>query len=47
LVGVGGRKAVNDFLNGGSKLGERRMVAPVEGAAFEEFPEAFDQVQVG
>ena len=47
LFGVGGRKAVEGLFDGGSKVGERRMVAAVEGATFDELPQAFDQVQVG
>ena len=45
-LSVGGWKAVEDFLDGGLKVSERRMVAPVECAAFDELPQAFDQVQV-
>ena len=47
LLGVRGRNAVEDFLDGGLKVGELRMVAAVEGTTFGELPQAFDQVQVG
>ena len=47
LLGVRGRNAVEDFLDGGLKVGELRVVAAVEGTTFGELPQAFDQVQVG
>ena len=45
-LSVRGRKAVEGLLDGGSKFSERRMVATVERTAFDELPQAFDQVQV-
>jgi hypothetical protein len=44
---MGRRKAVEVLLDRRLKRSERRMVAAVEGASFEELPQTFDQVQVG
>ena len=41
------RKAIHVLLDRRLKRRERGMVAAVERASFEEFPQAFDQVQVG
>ena len=46
LLGMDGRKAVEGLLDGGLKVGERRMVSAVEGTPFDELPQPFDQVQV-
>jgi hypothetical protein len=41
---VSGREAVERLYDGGLELAERRMIAAIEGLAFGELPEPFDQV---